>query len=132
MNTELQTNENNEYVMLCKNQYERLETYNKYNDFIRDLDNGKKQKKYRKLLKNVLIYISHAKTDDETLTRDYTLEDLIECKVKPIFATVEDEYRVINKFGRGLWDEHSIRSGFNLAEQDIIIEIAKGYGAFYY
>jgi hypothetical protein len=120
------------YVMLCNNQYERLETYNKYKDFIHDLDNGKKQKRYRKMLKNILIYISHAKTDDETLTRDYTLEDLTECKVKPIFATEEDEYRVINKFGRGMWDEHSIRSGFNLAEQDIIVEIAKGYGAFYY
>ena len=31
-----------------------------------------------------------------------------------------------------MWDEHSITSGFNLAEQGIIIEIAKGYGAFDY
>jgi len=132
MTTELQTNENNEYLMLCETQYKRLETYNKYTDFINDLDNGKKQKRYRKWLKNILAYISQAKNGDETLTRNYTLQDLIECKVKPIFDTEENEYHTINKFGRGMWDEHSITSGFNLTEQDIIIEIAKGYGAFDY
>jgi len=132
MTTELLTNVKNEYIMLCESQYKRLETYNKYQDFINDLDNGKKQKRYRKWLKNILVYISQAKNDDETLTRNYTLEDLIEFKVKPIFDTEENEYRVINKFGRGMWDEHSITSGFNLAEQGIIIEIAKGYGAFDY
>jgi hypothetical protein len=35
MTTELQTNENKEYLMLCESQYKRLETYNKYTDFIK-------------------------------------------------------------------------------------------------
>jgi hypothetical protein len=62
MTTELLINVNDEYIMLCESQYKRLETYNKYQDFINDLDNGKKQKRYRKWLKNILVYISQAKT----------------------------------------------------------------------
>jgi hypothetical protein len=119
------------YIILCENQYGRLETYNKYKDFIDNLDKGKKQKNYRKYLKNVLTYISFAKKNDG-LTREYSLGDLLYKVAKPIFESSEDEYFTINKFGRGLWDEHCITSGFNKEEQDTIVNIAKGYGAFDY
>jgi hypothetical protein len=121
----------NEYEMLCDSQISRLETYQKYKDFIHNLENGNKQKRYRKWLKNILITISKARVGD-TLLDKYTLDDLQKGNVKPFFYTQDDEYEVINKFGRGMWDEHSIRNGFNLADQDIVIEIAKGYGAFDY
>jgi len=68
----------------------------------------------------------------DNLVEEYTLEDLQEGKVKPFFNSMEHEYEIINKYGRGLWDEHSIRSAFNLADQDIIIKIDEGYGAFDY
>jgi len=124
--------ENMEFNLLCNYQVQRLETYNKYKEFIDNLENGKKQKRYRKYLKSVLTVLSHAKDKDNKLVDNFTMDDLKLGKVKPFFTTVYDDYEVINKFGRGMWDEHSIRSGFNLAEQDIIIEIAKGYGAFDY
>jgi hypothetical protein len=124
--------ENMEFNLLCNYQVKRLETYNKYKEFIDNLENGKKQKRYRQYLKSVLTVLSHAKDKDNKLVDNFTMDDLKLGKVKPFFTTVDDDYEVINKFGRGMWDEHSIRSGFNLAEQDIIIEIAKGYGAFDY
>jgi hypothetical protein len=120
-----------DYITLCENQYSRLETYNTYKDFIDNLENGKKQKNYRKYLKNVLTFISQAKKNNY-LTRDYTLDDLLNKRVLPIFENSNDEYFAINKFGCGLWDEHYIRSGFSAEEQNNIINIAKGYGAFYY
>lgn len=124
--------DNMEFNLLCNYQVQRLETYNKYKEFIDNLENGKKQKRYRKYLKSVLIALSHAKDKDNNLVDNFTMDDLKQGKVKPFFTTTDDDYEVINKFGRGMWDEHSIRNGFNLAEQDIIIEIAKGYGAFDY
>lgn len=120
-----------EYEMLCDSQISRLETYEKYKDFIHNLENGNKQKRYRKWLKSILITISKAKVGD-TFVDKYTLDDLQKRNVKPFFASEDDEYKVINKFGRGMWDEHSIRSGFNLIDQDIVIKIAEGYGAFNY
>jgi hypothetical protein len=36
------------------------------------------------------------KNDDETLTRNYTLQDLIEFKVKPIFDTEENAIFMAN------------------------------------
>ena len=129
---ETETNKHDEFVMLCRNQFERLETYNKYKDFINNLDNGKKQKRYRKMLQEILIHISYAKIGNNGFTKDYTFQDLLDGKVKPMFDTADDEYSVINKFGRGIWDEHSIRSGFNKEEEEIILKIAKGFGAFNY
>jgi hypothetical protein len=129
---ETETNKHDEFVMLCHNQFDRLETYNEYKDFINNLDNGKKQKRYRKMLQEILIHISYAKIGNNGFTKDYTLQDLLDGKVKPMFNTADDEYSVINKFGRGIWDEHSIRTGFNKVEEEIIVEIAKGFGAFNY
>ena len=131
MITETASQEEDEYKVLCDNQISRLETYKLYKDFIDNLENGNKQKRYRRWFKNVLITISKAKIGDN-LVEEYTLEELQEGKVKPFFNSTDQEYEVINKFGRGLWDEYSIRSGFNLADQDIIIKIAEGYGAFQY
>jgi hypothetical protein len=120
-----------DYMILCINQFDRLETYNKYKEFINNLHNGKKQKKYRRWLQYVLTSVSKAKLNNN-LVDEYTLQDLIDAKIKPYFDIEEDEYEVINKFGRGLFDEHSITSGFCSKDQNIIIEIAKGYGAFNY
>ena len=124
--------DNFEFNLLCQYQVQRLETYNKYKDFIDNLENGKKQKKYRKYLRAVLTALSHAKDKDNNLVNNFTIDDLKQGKVQPFFTTTDDDYEVINKFGRGMWDEDSIRRGFNLADQDIIVEIAKGYGAFDY
>ncbi len=122
---------NDEYEVLCNIQISRLETYKKYKNFIDNLDNGTKQKRYRRLLKSTLITISKAKIGDN-LVDEYTLEDLKKGTVKPLFDSCLDDYEVINKFGRGMWDEHSIRTGFNKIDENIIVEIAKGYGAFDY
>ena len=124
--------DNFEFNLLCDYQVQRLETYNKYKEFIDNLENGKKQKKYRKYLRAVLTALSHAKDKDNNLVDNFTMDDLKQGKVQPFFSTTDDDYEVINKFGRGMWDEDSIRRGFTLAEQDIIVEIAKGYGAFDY
>ena len=47
-----------------------------------------------------------------------------------LFNTYE-EYKYINKFGKGAWDR-KIRNSFNKEEQDTIVDIANGYGAFDY
>ena len=125
------TEEYNEYKILCENQISRLETYKTYKIFIDNLENGNKQKRYRKWFKNMLISISKAKIENN-LVEEYSLQDLQEGKVNPFFNTMDDEYEIIYKFGRGMWDEHCIRNGFCSADQEIIIEIAKGYGAFDY
>jgi hypothetical protein len=49
-----------------------------------------------------------------------------------LFETEEKEYQYINKFGRGAWDEDVISKTFNKQDQETIVEIAKGYGAFDY
>ena len=122
---------NDEYEVLCNIQISRLETYKKYKNFIDNLENGTKQKRYRRWLKSTLITISKAKIGDN-LIDEYTLEDLKKGTVKPLFDSCLVDYEVIGKFGRGMWDEHSIRTGFNKTDENIIIEIAKGYGAFDY
>jgi hypothetical protein len=121
----------NEYKLLCDNQINRQQTYKLYKDFIDNLDTGTVQKKYRQWLKNTLVSISKAKIDND-LVEEYTLQDLLENKVKPFFDSIEEEYQIIYKFGHGLWDKHFIQTGFNSADQRILILIAKGYGAFDY
>jgi hypothetical protein len=120
-----------EYKFLCDSQIRRLETYKTHKNFISNLENGIKQKRYRKWLKDKLIIISKAKLDND-LVEDYTIQDLQQNKVKPFFDSIDDENEIINKFGRGLFDERYIRNAFSSSDQDIIIEIAKGYGAFDY
>ena len=36
-----------EYILLCEYQVQRLETFNKYKEFIENLDKGKKQIRFR-------------------------------------------------------------------------------------
>jgi len=49
-----------------------------------------------------------------------------------IYDTSDDDYEYCNKFGRGFWSEHIVKS-FTKEQQRIIIdEIAKQYGAFSY
>ena len=100
---------------LALNQLNRKLTYLKYLWFINHLecilDNGKKPKgiRYRKRLAGFLRYAANH-----------------------TYKTEGEEYHDINKFGRGYWDEMSIRNSFNKTDQKNIIEIAKGYGAFDY
>lgn len=48
------------------------------------------------------------------------------------FKTEHEEYTAIQKFGRGIWDEAKMKTAFKTADKAIIVEIAKGFGAFDY
>jgi len=55
----------------------------------------------------------------------------LRCALRP-FQTEEEEYKYINKFGRGMWAKHIIES-FNEEEQELISKvIAVEFGAFNY
>tara|TARA_R110000868_G_scaffold259025_1_gene516754 strand:+ start:92 stop:508 length:417 start_codon:yes stop_codon:yes gene_type:complete len=54
------------------------------------------------------------------------------CMTEKRFDTEEDEYQAINKYGRGIWNIASIKKSFTEEEQSIILDIARGYGAFDY
>ena len=95
---------------LIDSQLKRKETIEKYKAFIDGMVIGKqKQITYRRQLKKWL-----------------------EKGADILFETEDDEYDYIGKFGRGMWEEHFIRKGFTKADQEIIIEIARCYGAFDY
>ena len=95
---------------MLRNQRQRKETFEKYKAFIDAMVVGKhKQITYRRSLRKYLMAC-----------------------VDKIFESWDDEYDYIGKFGRGMWDEHFIRKGFNKADQETIIEIAQGFGAFNY
>ena len=49
-----------------------------------------------------------------------------------LFATEEEEYKYIGKFGRGAWNENDIRKSFNAVDREVIVAIANVYGAFDY
>lgn len=49
-----------------------------------------------------------------------------------LFENEEKEYGYINKFGRGAWDEETLRKTFNKTELDTIIKLADEYGSFDY
>ena len=49
-----------------------------------------------------------------------------------LYSTEEEEYKYINKFGRGMWNYDYIEKNFNSNDQKIIVEIARAYGAFDY
>ena len=70
-------------------------------------------------IKKVKIYLSQ-------------LKKWLEKGADILFETEGDEYDYIGKFGRGMWSEDYIRKGFTKADQDIIVEIAHGYGGFDY
>jgi len=104
-----QKKEEEEQAML-RNQLQRKETFEKYKVFIDAMVVGKqKQITYRRSLRKYLMAC-----------------------VDKIFESWGDEYDYIGKFGRGMWDEDFIRKGFNKADQETIIEIAQGFGAFNY
>jgi hypothetical protein len=55
----------------------------------------------------------------------------LRCSLK-LYNSEEEEYRAINKFGRGFWRKDIVES-FNKDEQKMIIEIiAEQFGAFDY
>jgi hypothetical protein len=96
-----------EYLKLC--QFDRDLCYYKHLEFITAMCDNKKGKIYRAQLKAWLGYnASH------------------------VYPNEELQYEAINKFGRGIWSERRIKNTFTAAEQLVIIEIAKGYGAFNY
>ena len=96
--------------MLQENQQKRKFIVEAYKEFIDSMAEDKKKGiRYRKWLRGYLL--NGANT---------------------LFKTEDDEYHYINKFGRGAWDEDKIRSSFNKEEQDTVVEIARGYGAFDY
>jgi hypothetical protein len=99
-----------ELQMLVENQQKRKYIIEVYKEFIDSMaENKKKGSRYRKWLRGYLY--NGANT---------------------LFKTEDEEYEYIDKFGRGPWDENDIRKSFNKEEQDIIVKIANGYGAFDY
>ena len=104
--------ERTEEENLKYNQQQRLATFNKYYEFIINLLKEKKDKKEMKYRRRFCSFLSILSN------RVYDSED--------------QEYSVICKFGRGMWDETLLEKTFNSEELKIIIEIAKGYGAFSY
>jgi hypothetical protein len=96
--------------MLVENQQKRKFIIEAYKVFIDSMaENKKKGIRYRKWLR---VYLLNG--------------------ANRVFKTEDEEYEYINKFGRGAWNEDEIRKSFNKEEQDIIVEIAHGYGAFDY
>jgi len=104
-NRKIKTEEEN----LKYNQEQRLATFNKYNEFINNILKEKKQIRFRK---RFYLFLSNLSTH--------------------VYDTEDQEYEAICKFGRGMWDKELLEKTFNSDELKIIIEIAKGYGAFNY
>jgi len=101
---------------LAENKLKRQATYEKYKEFIDNLNcknklNGAKNKGIR--------YKTH-------------LQQWLRFNANHTYKTDDEEYHEINKFGRGIWNEEKIKISFTKSEQQIIIDIAKGYGAFDY
>ena len=96
--------------LLLENQQKRKDCVEKYIDFIDGMVMDKpKGIRFRKWFKGFLINGAHV-----------------------LFETEEKEYQYINKFGRGAWDEETLRKTFNKEEMIIIVELAREYGAFDY
>ena len=96
--------------MLVENQQKRKFITETYKEFIDSMaENKKRGIRYRKFLRGYLLNGANL-----------------------LFKTEDHEYQYINKFGRGAWNEDDIRKSFNKEEQDIIVKIADGYGAFDY
>ena len=87
----------------------RKETYEQYKDFIKGWNDKGKGSRYRKWLKNILYGLS---------TRPFETED--------------EEYKFIGKYGRGLFRYGDMENSFDEEKQKILVEIARGYGAFDY
>ena len=91
-------------------QITRMETLNKYKDFIDGMIVGKQKSiRFRKWFRNNLYRLANTTFKDD-----------------------DEQYENISKFGRGPWDEEQLRKAFNKKDIDIVVEIAKGFGAFDY
>jgi len=95
--------------MLKESQEKRLETLETHKQFIDDMKLKKKGIRFRTYFRGWLYHIS-----------------------TKIFDDLDAEYDEICKFGRGMWDMDRIGRTFDKSEQAIIVEIARGYGAFSY
>ena len=118
-----------EYTILCKHQIARLNTYNKYKEFIDDLDKGKRQKRYRKDLQEVLKRYIYAKVDDK-LTNDYTFEDLLSGAVKPFFNSISEECDAVMHCISVFDDFNCVCTGFCKKEKIMLAQILCEYGVF--
>jgi len=91
-------------------QITRMETLNKYKDFINGMIVGKQKGiMFRRRFRNYLFDLAFTTFKDD-----------------------DEQYENISKFGRGPWDEEQIFKAFNEEERNTIVEIAKGFGAFDY
>jgi len=116
-----------EYTILCRHQIARLNTYNENKEFIDTLDEGKRQKRFRKDLKEALKRYIYAKEDDK-LTDNYTFEELLSGIVKPFFNSISEECNTVIH-NKHIFDNfHRIRSGFCKKERSIMAQILKDYG----
>ena len=116
-----------EYTTLCRHQIARLNAYNNYKEFIDNLDEGKRQKRFRKDLKEALKRYIYAKEDDK-LTDNYTFEELLSGIVKPFFNSISEECNTVIH-NKHIFDNfHRIRSGFCKKERSIMAQILKDYG----
>ena len=109
MNTDDLEREEKESQLL-KNQQNRKDCIEKYKDFIDCIIMYKsKGIRFRKWFKGFLLNGANL-----------------------LFENEEKEYGYINKFGRGAWDEETLRKTFNKTELDTIIKLADEYGSFDY
>ena len=116
-----------EYTILCRHQIARLNTYNENKEFIDNLDKGKRQKRYRKDLKEALKRYIYAKEDDK-LTDNYTFEELLSGAVKPFFNSISEECNTIIHNKQIFNDFHCVRTGFFKKERNIMAQILIDYG----
>ena len=116
-----------EYTTLCKYQIARLNAYHIHKEFIDNLDKGKRQKRYRKDLQEALKRYIYAKEDDK-LTDNYTLEDLLSGIVKPFFNSISEECNTIIHNKQIFNDFHCVRTGFCKKERSIMVQILNDYG----
>lgn len=93
-----------------QDQITRNETLNKYKVFIDGMIVGKQKGiRWRKWFRGYLYRLANT-----------------------IFKDDDEQYENISKFGRGAWNKERLENSFNKKEIDIIVEIAKGFGAFNY
>jgi hypothetical protein len=95
---------------LLENQQKRKDCIEKYKDFIDGMIIGKQKGiRFRRWFRCYLLNGANV-----------------------LFETEEEEYEYIDKFGRGAWNEETLRKTFKKTELDIIVELAEEYGAFDY
>jgi len=99
---------------LVEAQLKRAKAIEKHKDFIENLtainSPHRRQKRFRRWFKNWLIYTS-----------------------TKVFENEDEEYKHINKFGRGAWEMVQLKKTFtSKAEFDIVCDISQDFGAWDY